>query len=67
MGPCVGGFAAGNAELVMPYAGDGVHICSDQPGWETTFAQCYELASRLARFDTKGMATEANNFGSSRP
>jgi hypothetical protein len=56
----------GNAELVMPYAGDGIRIHRDQPGWEMTFAQCYELASRLARSDTKSMATEANSFGSSR-
>lgn len=57
---------AGNAGLVMPYAGDGIRIHRDQPGWAMTFAQCYELASRLARFDTKAMATEANSFGSSR-
>jgi hypothetical protein len=57
---------AGNAGLVMPYVGDGVRIHRDQPGWEMAFAQCYGLASRLARFDTKAMATEANSFGSSR-
>jgi hypothetical protein len=57
---------AGDAELVMPYAGDGIRIYRDQPGWEMALAQCHELASRLARFDTKSMATEANSFGSSR-
>jgi hypothetical protein len=56
----------GNAGLVMPFAGDGIRIHRDQPSWEMTFAQCYGLASTLARFDTKSMATEANSFGSSR-
>jgi len=58
---------AGNAELVTPFAGDGIGICREQPGWEMAFAQCYEIASRLARSDTKGRATDANSFGSSRP
>jgi len=57
---------AGNAELVTPFAGDGIVICRDQPGWEMASAQCYEIASRLARSDTKTMATDANSFGSSR-
>jgi hypothetical protein len=30
------------------------------------FAQCYGLADRLARLDTKAMAVDANSFGSSR-
>jgi hypothetical protein len=55
---------AGNAGLVTPFTGDGIGIHRDQPGWEMAFAQCYELASRLARFDTKSMAPEANSFPS---
>jgi len=57
---------AGNAELVVPFAGDGIGICREQPGWEMAFAQSYELASRLARIDTKTMVADANSFGSSR-
>jgi hypothetical protein len=57
---------AGIADLVTPFAGDGIGICPEQPGWEMAFAQCHEVASRLARSDTKSMATEANSFGSSR-
>jgi len=58
---------AGNAELVTPFAGDGIGISRAQPNYEAVFAHCYELASRLARFDTKGRATDVNSFGSSRP
>jgi hypothetical protein len=57
---------AGSADLVTPFAGDGIRIGPEQPGWEMAFAQCHEVASRLARSDTKSMATEANSFGSSR-
>jgi len=55
-----------NLKLVTPLAGDGIGICRAQPNYEAVFAQCYEIASRLARSDTKTMAPDANSFGSSR-